>query len=63
MASTYTDAGIELIGVGEQSNTWGQTTNTNWRLMEEMVTGVVQINLNGLTSFNLTTTLRVQPLR
>jgi len=56
MASTYTDAGIELIGVGEQSNTWGQTTNTNWRLMEEMVTGVVQISLNGLTSFNLTTT-------
>lgn len=56
MASTYTDAGIELIGIGEQSNTWGLTTNTNWRLMEEMVTGVVQISLNGLTSFNLTTT-------
>jgi len=56
MASTYTDAGIELIGVGEQSNTWGQTTNTNWRLMEEMATGVVQISLNGLSSYSLTTT-------
>jgi hypothetical protein len=56
MASTYTDAGIELIAVGEQSNTWGQTTNTNWRLMEEMATGVVQISLNGLSSYSLTTT-------
>jgi len=56
MASTYTDAGIELIGVGEQSNTWGATTNTNWRLIEELATGVVSINLTGLTSYNLTTT-------
>jgi len=56
MASTYTDAGIELIGIGEQSNTWGLTTNTNWRLMEEMVAGVVSINLTGLTSSNLTVT-------
>jgi len=56
MASTYTDAGIELIAVGEQSNTWGLTTNTNWRLMEEMVAGVVSINLTGLTSSNLTVT-------
>jgi len=56
MASTYTDAGIELIGVGEQANVWGQTTNTNWRLVEELATGVVSINLTGLSSFNLTTT-------
>jgi len=55
MASTYTDAGIELIGIGEQSNTWGQTTNTNWRLAEELVVGVVNISLNGLTAYSLTT--------
>ena len=56
MASTYTDVGLELIGVGEQANTWGQTTNTNWRLVEELATGVASINLDGLTSYTLTTT-------
>ena len=56
MASTYSNTGIELIGIGEQSNTWGQTTNTNWRLVEELATGVVEIGLTGLTSYSLTTT-------
>ena len=56
MASTYTETGLELIGVGEQSNTWGETTNTNWRLAEELATGVVSISLNGLTSYSLTAT-------
>jgi len=55
MASTYSNTGIELIGVGEQANTWGQTTNTNWRLMEELVSGVIDVSLNGLTSYTLTT--------
>ncbi len=29
MASTYSSLKIELIGTGEQTNTWGATTNTN----------------------------------
>jgi len=29
MASTYSSLKIELIGTGEQSGTWGSTTNTN----------------------------------
>jgi len=29
MASTYSNLGIELIGSGEQTGTWGTTTNTN----------------------------------
>ena len=29
MASTYSNLGIELIGAGEQTGTWGTTTNTN----------------------------------
>lgn len=29
MASTFSNLKIELIGTGEQSNTWGSTTNTN----------------------------------
>lgn len=54
MASTYTPGGIELIADGEQSNTWGDTTNTNWELIEEMVAGVVSIALTS-TSYTLTT--------
>ena len=55
MASTYTAAGIELIADGEQSTTWGDTTNTNWELIEEMIGGVVSISL-GSTTYTLTTT-------
>jgi hypothetical protein len=54
MASTYTPAGIELIADGEQSTTWGDTTNTNWELMEEMIAGIVSIALSS-TSYTLTT--------
>lgn len=55
MASTYTPAGIELIGTGEQSGTWGQTTNTNLELIEELATGVVGITLSA-TTYTLSTT-------
>jgi len=55
MASTYTPAGIELISNGEQSNTWGLTTNTNFELFEEMVAGIVSIALAS-TTYTLTTT-------
>lgn len=55
MASTYTPAGIELIGDGEQSTTWGDTTNTNWELIEELATGGVSIALSSST-YTLTTT-------
>jgi len=55
MASTYTPAGIELIADGEQSTTWGDTTNTNWELMEEMVAGIVSVSLSS-TTYTLTTT-------
>jgi hypothetical protein len=55
MASTYTPAGIELIADGEQSTTWGDTTNTNLELIEEMVAGVVSISLSS-TTYTLTTT-------
>jgi hypothetical protein len=43
MASTYsTNLKIELIGTGEQSGTWGATTNTNLgSLVEEAIAGFV----------------------
>jgi hypothetical protein len=41
MASTYsTNLGIELIGTGDQSGTWGATTNTNLgTLLEQAIVG------------------------
>ena len=44
MASTYTlNNGIELIGTGEQSGTWGDTTNTNLELLDTALDGQVTI--------------------
>ena len=53
--STYTPAGIELIGDGDQTGVWGQTTNTNWEMMEQMATGVVSVALTS-PLYTLTTT-------
>lgn len=40
MASTYSDLKIELIGTGDQSGTWGSTTNTNLgTAIEQAITG------------------------
>lgn len=40
MASTYSDLKIELIGTGDQSGTWGNTTNTNLgTAIEQAITG------------------------
>jgi hypothetical protein len=46
MASTYTvNLGIEKIGTGEQSGTWGDTTNTNFDLIDQAVNGAVAVTL------------------
>ena len=46
MASTYTlNNGIELIGTGEQSGTWGDTTNTNFELVDTALDGQVSVTL------------------
>jgi hypothetical protein len=40
MASTYSDLKIELIGTGDQSGTWGTTTNANLgTALEEAIVG------------------------
>lgn len=50
MASTYTDnTGIEKPGSGEQSGTWGTTTNTNFDLIDRNLNGVGAITLSGTT--------------
>lgn len=56
MASTYTsNGGIEKIGVGEQSGTWGETTNLNFDIIDRLISGVGSITLSG-TTHTLTTT-------
>ena len=56
MASTYTlNTGIEKPGTGEQSGTWGNTTNTNFDIIDRALSGVGAITLTG-TSHTLTTT-------
>lgn len=56
MASTYTtNTGIELIATGEQSGTWGTTTNTNLQIIDRLTNGVGAIALSG-TTHTLTTT-------
>lgn len=55
MASTYSPSlRITLIGTGEQSGTWGATTNNNLgAIIEQAITGVGTIPLSG-TSYTLT---------
>jgi len=45
MASTYTqNSGIEKPGTGDQSGTWGVTTNTNFDIIDRAVHGQVSIS-------------------
>ena len=51
MASTYTlNNGIELIGTGEQSGTWGDTTNTNLQLIDTALDGQISLTLSSAGS-------------
>ena len=49
MASSYSNRlGIELINPGEQSNSWGTTTNnTLTNTIEDAIAGVYTLNLSG----------------
>lgn len=54
MASSYsTSLRIQLITTGEQSGIWGDTTNTNWNLIQQSVAGVQAITM---TNANYTLT-------
>jgi len=59
MASTYsTNLALELIGTGEQSGTWGTTTNTNLgTLLEQAVSGYVTQAITDGASANTTITI------
>ena len=57
MASTYsTSLRLELIGTGDQSGTWGNTTNTNLgTLLEQAITGVSNVSMSSDADYTLTT--------
>ena len=56
MVSTYTtNGGIEKIGSGEQSGTWGDTTNTNFDIIDRLTNGVVTIDVASNSTSTLTT--------
>ena len=47
MASTYTSSlQIQQIGNGEQSGTWGTTTNTNMALLDQAIAGSATITMS-----------------
>jgi len=51
MPSTYTlNNGIELVATGEQSGTWGDTTNTNFTLLDTSLDGQVTVTLGATGS-------------
>ena len=46
MTSTYTtNLGIEKIATGDQSGTWGDTTNTNFDILDQAVNGILSLTL------------------
>ena len=64
--STYSNLSIELIGTGEQSGTWGTTTNTNLgTALEEAIVGTADVVVGtGDTAINIVTTSNAtQPIR
>ena len=57
MASTYSDLKIELIGTGEQSGTWGVTTDTNLETaLGEAITGSADVNFSSAADVTVTLT-------
>ena len=65
MASTYSPLKIELIGTGDQSGTWGTTTNTNLgTALEEAITGSADVTFaSGNVTLTLTDTNATQTAR
>ncbi len=65
MASTYSSLKFELIGTGEQSGTWGTTTNVNLgTAIEEAITGSANVTFaSGPVTLSLTDTNGAQTAR
>ena len=49
MASTYTNIGIEKQATGENANTWGTKTNTNFDIIDERLSEIYEISSTSAT--------------
>ena len=47
MASTFTDLGLELMATGENAGTWGNKTNANLNLVEQLTGGYLSLAVAG----------------
>jgi hypothetical protein len=51
MPSSYsTDLKLELMVTGENANTWGDKTNSNWNLIQQAVAGYQSLSLTSTTT-------------
>jgi len=65
MASTFSTLKFELIATGEQSGTWGATTNNNLSVaLTEAIAGSTDVSFSsGTVTLTLTDTVTAQPAR
>jgi hypothetical protein len=65
MASTFSSLKFELIATGEQSGTWGTTTNNNLSVaLTEAIAGSTDVSFSsGTVTLTLTDTVAAQPAR
>ena len=54
MATYTTNSGIKKVATGDESGTWGTSTNTNFDIIDRIAAGVGSITLSG-TTHTLTT--------
>ena len=54
MASTYTDLGLELMATGENAGQWGDKTNANLSLIEQLTGGYLSLAVAGSGTTALT---------
>ena len=47
MASSYSDLGLELMATGENAGTWGDKTNANLQLIEQLTGGYLEVSIAG----------------
>jgi hypothetical protein len=47
MASSYSDLGLELMATGENAGTWGDKTNANLNLIEQLTGGFLEVDIAG----------------
>ena len=47
MASSYSDLGLELMATGENAGTWGDKTNANLNLVEQLLGGFLEVSIAG----------------